>query len=222
VRRFTLITDTLWPAGSKAQPTTHIVLLKSLPVAPDVERRATLITFVPPGLISRCTILRIRYCHEYKRKLVNGRCQYDFCANPTTSCHLDLGQQVSLCCLDNDITVAKGRLFFVYSPEVPGYQVSFSILAPNNRSPPPGTVGPTQPICTRLENKNMKVGVRVPFDGYRRLAYRGRALTRDGMVYIAEPESCRLVDQVRAVLPNGSRAVSRVARSCGSMVRPGL
>jgi hypothetical protein len=39
----------------------------------------------------------------------NHRCQYDFdLPEPDYVLPLDLGQQVSLCCLDNDNNVAKG------------------------------------------------------------------------------------------------------------------
>lgn len=43
---------------------------------------------------------------------------------------LDLGQQISVCCLDNHSNVAKGE-FFCYNPDSRSRLGTFSILAPN-------------------------------------------------------------------------------------------
>jgi hypothetical protein len=61
--------------------------------------------------------------------------QYEFdLPEPDYFLPLDLGQQISLCCLDNSNSVAKGE-FFPYNPESKPRLGTFSILAPN-RTPP--------------------------------------------------------------------------------------
>ena len=61
--------------------------------------------------------------------------QYEFdLPEPDYFLPLDLGQQISLCCLDNGNNVAKGE-FFPYNPESKPRLGTFSILAPN-RTPP--------------------------------------------------------------------------------------
>jgi hypothetical protein len=61
--------------------------------------------------------------------------QYEFdLPSPDYVLPLDLGQQISLCCLDNANKVAKGE-FFPYNSEAKKRLGSFSILAPN-RTPP--------------------------------------------------------------------------------------
>jgi hypothetical protein len=61
--------------------------------------------------------------------------QYEFdLPEPDYFLPLDLGQQISVCCLDNSNSVAKGE-FFPYKPESKPRLGTFSILAPN-RTPP--------------------------------------------------------------------------------------
>jgi hypothetical protein len=61
--------------------------------------------------------------------------QYEFdLPEPDYFLPLDLGQQISLCCLDNGNSVAKGE-FFPYNPGSKPRLGTFSILAPN-RTPP--------------------------------------------------------------------------------------
>ena len=57
--------------------------------------------------------------------------QYEFdLPEPDYVLPLDLGQQISVCCLDNHSNVAKGE-FFPYNPDAKTRLGTFSILAPN-------------------------------------------------------------------------------------------
>lgn len=59
--------------------------------------------------------------------------QYDFdLPNPNEFIQLDLGQQLSLCCLDNNQNVAKGDFFLYHGGHRENSMLgTFSILAPN-------------------------------------------------------------------------------------------
>lgn len=58
--------------------------------------------------------------------------QYDFdLPRSDNTVQLELGQQLSVCCLDNNSSVAKGE-FYLYHGEAPKLG-TFSILAPNRR-----------------------------------------------------------------------------------------
>lgn len=57
--------------------------------------------------------------------------QYDFDLPKSDEyIHLDLGQQLTLCCLDNTNTVAKGN-FYLYHGDNADKLGQFSVLAPN-------------------------------------------------------------------------------------------
>lgn len=57
--------------------------------------------------------------------------QYDFDLPKSDEyIHLDLGQQLTLCCLDSDQSVAKGN-FYLYHGELSNKLGTFSVLAPN-------------------------------------------------------------------------------------------
>ena len=125
---------------------------------------------------------------------------------------LELGQQISLCCLDNESSVAKGDFFpyFTDSNPKPG---SFSILAPN-RSPDAieFALGQDGANFVRVLKQDMKVGDEIALrPGKKRLSYRGQYLPVTDMVYIACGTGVvPVLDQVRAVLPNGSSSVKSV------------
>jgi ferredoxin-NADP reductase len=261
-----LITDTLWPVGSKAKNLRPIVLLKSLFSLLTLNVvRVALIAFCAALIVSVAVRSSDSLMTQVQTgwKLVNGQVQrllerirkvdsgvtmpfetdstssgtdklgwgvctlrskrrlgkssfvqYDFdLPEPDYVLPLDLGQQVSLCCLDNDNNVAKGD-FFVYSPESTRVPGQFSILAPNNRSPTANefAVGPDAANFVRVLKQDMKVGDEIAIrPGYRRLAYRGQYLPVTDMVYIAIGAGVvPVLDQVRAVLPNGSSSVKGV------------
>jgi hypothetical protein len=57
--------------------------------------------------------------------------QYDFDLPKSDEyIHLDLGQQLTLCCLDSTNTVAKGN-FYLYHSEGSDKLGQFSVIAPN-------------------------------------------------------------------------------------------
>lgn len=261
-----LITDTLWPVGSKARNLRPIVVLKSLLSLLTLNVvRVALITFCAALIFSVAVRSSDTLLSRVQTgwKLVNGQVQrlierirkvdtgvtmpfevdssssgtdklgwgvctlrskrrlgkssfvqYDFdLPEPDYVLPLDLGQQVSLCCLDNENNVAKGD-FFVYCPESTPRPGQFSILAPNNRSPTANefAVGPDAANFVRVLKQDMKVGDEIAIrPGHRRLAYRGQYLPVTDMVYIAIGAGVvPVLDQVRAVLPNGSSSVKGV------------
>ena len=75
----------------------------------------------------------INYCNIYNPKSVLHlkTVQYEFdLPEPDYVLPLDLGQQISVCCLDNHSNVAEGE-FFPYNPDGKTRLGTFSILAPN-------------------------------------------------------------------------------------------
>lgn len=139
--------------------------------------------------------------------------QYDFdLPEPDYTLPLALGQQISLCCLDNESNVAKGD-FFPYNHDAIQKPGSFSILAPN-RSPDAieFALGEDGANFVRVLKQDMKVGDEIALrPGKKRLAYRGQYLPVTDMVYIACGSGVvPVLDQVRAVLPKGSSSVKSV------------
>mmetsp|Transcript_15583 Transcript_15583/g.20301 ORF Transcript_15583/g.20301 Transcript_15583/m.20301 type:complete len:492 (+) Transcript_15583:265-1740(+) len=143
--------------------------------------------------------------------------QFDFeLPQPEYTVPLDLGQQLSLCCLDNDGNVARGS-FFPFYKDVTNRPGSFSILAPNID----GMESSEQSIFRMgLENANfirvmkheLKIGDEVALTlGDHRLSYKGQYLPVTDMVYIAYGTGIvPVLDQVRSVLPSGASSVSSV------------
>lgn len=113
--------------------------------------------------------------------------QYEFdLPEPDYVLPLDLGQQVSLCCLDSTNNVAKGE-FFPYNAETKKRLGSFSILAPN-RTPPENefAIGDDAANFVRVLKQDLKVGDEIALKpGKDRLGYRGQYLPVTDMVYIA-------------------------------------
>jgi hypothetical protein len=141
--------------------------------------------------------------------------QYDFdLPDPDTYIDLELGQQVSLCCLDNDNSVVKGD-FFVYQPDRRSTPGRFSILVPNPLNPDDTrlVVGSEPARFVNTLKKDMKVGDEIAVKpGARKLDYKGQFLPVTDMVYVAHGTGIvPVLEQVRTVLPSGSSTVKSVS-----------
>jgi len=126
---------------------------------------------------------------------------------------LELGQQISLCCLDSNENVAKGD-FYPYQPEPQIPTGSFSILAPNHPSPHDNelAVGRDTANFCRVLKQDMRVGDEIAIKpGSRKLHYKGQYLPVTDMVYVCFGVGVvPVLEQVRAVLPKGSSSVNVV------------
>eukprot|EP00545_Synedropsis_sp_CCMP1620_P007339 CAMPEP_0119022186 /NCGR_PEP_ID=MMETSP1176-20130426/27454_1 /TAXON_ID=265551 /ORGANISM="Synedropsis recta cf, Strain CCMP1620" /LENGTH=419 /DNA_ID=CAMNT_0006976949 /DNA_START=149 /DNA_END=1408 /DNA_ORIENTATION=+ len=125
---------------------------------------------------------------------------------------LKLGQQAALCCLDNTGSVAKAD-FYVYHPQVNAMMGRFSIVAPNKGSlDNEYDVGGDAANFVRVLKNDLKVGDEIAVKpGDRKLEYRGQHFPVTDMVYIASGVGIvPILEQVRAVLPNGSSSVKSV------------
>jgi NAD(P)H-flavin reductase len=141
--------------------------------------------------------------------------QYDFdLPDPDTYIDLELGQQISLCCLDNDSNVVKGD-FFPYQPERRSQPGRFSILVPNPPNPDDTRllVGSETARFVNTLKKDMKVGDEIAVKpGSRKLDYKGQFLPVTDMVYVAHGAGIvPVLEQVRTVLPAGSSTVKSVS-----------
>lgn len=125
---------------------------------------------------------------------------------------LELGQQISLCCLDNEGNVAQGD-FFPFSPTAKSKPGSFSILVPN-KTPEENVVlmGLEAANFARVVKQEMKIGDEVAIKpGNTKLSYRGQYLPVTDILYIACGTGIvPVLEQARAVLPRGSSSVSAV------------
>jgi ferredoxin-NADP reductase len=125
---------------------------------------------------------------------------------------LELGQQISLCCLDNEGNVARGD-FFPFSPTVNPKLGTFSILVPN-KSPDENMVlmGLEASNFCRVVQQELNIGDEVAIKpGDTRLNYRGQFLPVTEMVYIACGNGIvPVLEQARAVLPSGASSVVAV------------
>ena len=124
---------------------------------------------------------------------------------------LDLGQQISLCCLDNEGNVARGSFFPFYTTSNPR-PGSFSILVPNVDSELLFRIGLDNANFVRVIKHELKVGDEVALTpGGHRLSYKGQYLPVTDMVYVAYGTGIvPVLDQIRAVLPSGASSVSSV------------
>ena len=139
--------------------------------------------------------------------------QYEFeLPEPDYVLPLELGQQVSLCCLDNEGNVARGD-FFPFSLAAKHKPGAFSILVPN-KSPEENIVlmGLDAANFARVVKQELKIGDEVAIKpGDTRLNYRGQYLPVTDILYIACGNGIvPVLDQARAVLPRGSSSVSAV------------
>ena len=124
---------------------------------------------------------------------------------------LDLGQQIALCCLDNEGNVARGN-FFPFYPSSNPKPGSFSILVPNVDSELLFRIGLDNANFVRVIKHELKIGDEVALTpGDHRLSYKGQYLPVTDMVYVAYGTGIvPVMDQVRAVLPSGASSVSSV------------
>ncbi|KAL7575990.1 hypothetical protein ACA910_000778 [Epithemia clementina (nom. ined.)] len=124
---------------------------------------------------------------------------------------LDLGQQIALCCLDNEGNVARGN-FFPFYPTSNPRPGSFSILVPNVDSELLFRIGLDNANFVRVIKHELKIGDEVALTpGDHRLSYKGQYLPVTDMVYIAYGTGIvPVLDQIRAVLPSGSSSVTSV------------
>jgi hypothetical protein len=140
--------------------------------------------------------------------------QYEFdLPQPEYKLALELGQQVSLCCLDSGNNVVLGN-FFPYTPSITPKPGSFAILVPNHLTPDANNfeLGAETARFAMVLKHELSVGDEVALrPGPCRLTYRGQFLPVTDMVYIAV--GCGIVpvlDQIRAVLPKGTSSVECV------------
>jgi len=139
--------------------------------------------------------------------------QFDFdLPKPEYTVPLDLGQKLSLCCLDDDGNVARGS-FFPFSMQSAAKPGSFSILAPNVDSEESiFRMGIENANFVRVIKNELKVGDEVALTpGAHRLSYKGQYLPVTDMVYVAYGTGIvPVLDQVRSVLPSGVSSVGSV------------
>lgn len=140
--------------------------------------------------------------------------QYEFdLPEPDYVLPLELGQQVSLCCLDNENNVARAD-FFPFHPTAQSKPGSFSVLVPN-KSPEDTVVlmGLEAANFARVVKKELKIGDELALKpGDTRLTYRGQYLPVTDIVYIACGNGVvPVLEQARAVLPRGSSSVDAVS-----------
>mmetsp|Transcript_5356 Transcript_5356/g.10340 ORF Transcript_5356/g.10340 Transcript_5356/m.10340 type:complete len:431 (+) Transcript_5356:264-1556(+) len=139
--------------------------------------------------------------------------QYEFeLPEPDYVLPLELGQQVSLCCLDNEGNVARGD-FFPFSPTGKTKPGSFSVLVPN-KTPEENIVllGLEAANFCRVVKQELKIGDEVAIKpGDTRLNYRGQYLPVTDILYVACGNGIvPVLEQARAVLPRGSSSVAAV------------
>jgi hypothetical protein len=138
--------------------------------------------------------------------------QYDFVLpQPDDMLSLELGQELELCCLDNNDNVANGK-FYVYQPKTTTPTGSFSLLIPNYKKDNTKALGKENANFARVLRQDIKVGDEIALrPGASKLDYRGQYLPVTDIVYICFGVGIvPVLDQVRAVLPTGSSSVSSV------------
>lgn len=125
---------------------------------------------------------------------------------------LDLGQQISLMCLDGDGDVATGD-FFPYQPDVKQRTGKFSVLIPSgSHESNIASIGVNAANFVRVMMQDIQVGDEIALrPGISRLSYKGQYLPVTDMMYVACGSGIvPVLDQVRAVLPSGSSSVESV------------
>ena len=124
---------------------------------------------------------------------------------------LELGQQISLCCLDNSQKMAKGDFYLASSRFQQG---SFSIILPYNRTSEEmkDSIGITRSEFAHVLDDELVVGDEVAIKpGPKTLQYKGQYLPVTNMLYfVADDGVVPILDQVKSVLPNGSSSVKNV------------
>lgn len=137
--------------------------------------------------------------------------QYDFdLPEPDYVLPLDLGQAITMCCLDYDNNVAKGDFFPLSKSKTGG----FSIITPNHNSTETIALAGEEEAANfvRILKHDLRVGDEVALKpGPKRLKYRGVHLPVTDMVYVASGVGIvPILDQVQAILPDGSSSVTTV------------
>lgn len=139
--------------------------------------------------------------------------QYEFdLPNSRYVLPLELGQQITMMCLDNDSNIARGDFYPFYTSRSPKPGV-FSILVPNKpHEVNVRMIGLDAANFARVVKQEMKVGDELALKpGSNRLSYRGQYLPVTDMVYIACGTGIvPVLDQVRAVLPSSASSVTTV------------
>jgi len=136
--------------------------------------------------------------------------KYDFALpNDDMILGLELGQELTMCVLDNDDNVAKGS-FYPYVAERIVRPGGFSILVPSYDVE--HCVGPDTANFCRVVSDELKVGDEIAIQpGETKLTYRGQYLPVTDMVYVAFGTGIvPVLEQIRTVLPSGSSSVKSV------------
>lgn len=126
---------------------------------------------------------------------------------------LELGQQISLMCLDTDANVAKGD-FYQFSPTLMQKKGEFSVLVPNrSHESNVRAVGLDAANLVRVMNQEMRVGDEIALKpGPSKLRYRGQFLPVTDMVYVACGTGIvPVLEQSRAVLADLDSSVDSVS-----------
>jgi len=125
---------------------------------------------------------------------------------------LTLGQHIALCCLDNDDNVVQGE-FYPYSERT--QQGTFSVLLPSgkNMERDENELGLDRAGVSRVLKGELEVGDEIAIKpGGLSLEYRGQYLPVKEMVFLSSGEGIvPVLEQVRAVLPEGSSSVQLVS-----------
>jgi ferredoxin-NADP reductase len=140
--------------------------------------------------------------------------QYDFkLPQADDVLSLELGQELELCCLDNQDAVANGQ-FYVYQPQTKPPLGTFSLLLPTASSQKKATqlLGAENANFARVLQQDLKAGDEIAIrPGDCKLDYRGQYLPVTDMVYVCFGTGIvPVLEQVRAVLPTGSSSVTSV------------
>lgn len=131
---------------------------------------------------------------------------------------LALGQQLKLCCLDEDQNVCKGD-FYTWSPR--SKQGSFSIVLPtlNDNSSADDidldiveSAGKDGANFARVLQYELQIGDEVAIQpGAKTLEYRGQYLPVTDMLYfVCDMGVVPILDQIKSVLPSGSSSVKNI------------
>lgn len=130
---------------------------------------------------------------------------------PEYTLPLELGQQISLCCLDSAQNMAKGN-FYPSSSRL--QQGLFKITVPHNRSSQEmlESVGKDRSGFATLLQDELVAGDEVAIKpGPKTLFYKGQYLPVTDMLYfISDDGVIPILDQVKSVLPNGASSVMNV------------
>lgn len=125
---------------------------------------------------------------------------------------LTLGQHVALCCLDNSDNVVQAE-FYPYSER--SQQGKFSILLPEgtNFAEDENELGIDKGGFSKLLKTELEIGDEIALKpGGVSLEYRGQYLPVKEMVFLCSGEGIvPVLEQVRAVLPEGSSSVQLVS-----------